>query len=132
RSENLLTLAFQPPFLAATLMLLLAALAIGWRAFARFGPPVAEAPALASGKAQLARDGAALVARARRLRLVGPPYARPVAARLGRVLGLSERADAEARAAAIARALDRRGEDPAAFAAANERLAQARKPADLL
>ena len=37
RNENLLTLAFEPPFLAATLVLLLAALAVGWRAFARFG-----------------------------------------------------------------------------------------------
>ena len=32
----------------------------------------------------------------------------------------------------IARALERRGEDPAAFAAASERLERARKPADLL
>jgi hypothetical protein len=132
RSENLLTLAFEPPFLAATLMLLLAALAVGWRAFARFGPPIAEAPALASGKAQLARDGATLVARARRLRLVGPPYARLVGIRLGRALGLPERADAAARAAAIARALERRGENPAAFAAASEALERATKPADLL
>jgi hypothetical protein len=132
RSENLLTLAFRPPFLAVTLMLLLAALAVGWRAFARFGPPVAEAPALASGKAQLARDGATLVARARRLRLVGAPFAALVAARLGNSLGLPERTGAEARAAAIARALARRGEDPNAFAAAAGKLEQAQKPADLL
>ncbi|MEE4289491.1 MAG: DUF4350 domain-containing protein, partial [Erythrobacter sp.] len=35
---NLLTLAFQPPFLAATICLLLAMFIIAWRAFLRFGP----------------------------------------------------------------------------------------------
>jgi len=34
-SENLMTLAFRPPFLAATLCLLFAALVIAWRAFRR-------------------------------------------------------------------------------------------------
>lgn len=132
RSENLLTLAFEPPFLAVTLTLLLAALAIGWRAFVRFGPPLAEAPALAGGKAQLARNGAALVERARRFRLVGPPYAALVAQRIGAALGLPERADAERRAAAISHALARRGEDPEAFARESEALRQATRPADLL
>jgi hypothetical protein len=132
RSENLLTLAFEPPFLAATLALLLAALVSGWRAFVRFGPPAAELPAFAGGKAQLARDGSALIERARRMRLVGPPYAALVEQRIARMLGLPETAGAEARAAAIARALTRRGEDPEAFARASETLRQARRPADLL
>jgi hypothetical protein len=39
-SRNLLTLAFAPPFLAATLCLILAAVVIAWRALRRFGPPV--------------------------------------------------------------------------------------------
>lgn len=108
RSENLLTLAFQPPFLAATLCLLLAALVIAWRAFRRFGPAVAEAPALAMGKRQLARNGGGLVARAKRLHLLGPPYAALVAARLAEALGIRE-ADPEAREAAIARVLAARG-----------------------
>lgn len=108
RSENLLTLAFQPPFLAATLCLLLAALVIAWRAFRRFGPPVAEAPALAMGKRQLARNGGGLVARAKRLHLLGPPYSALVAARLAEALGIRE-ADPEAREAAIARVLAARG-----------------------
>jgi hypothetical protein len=132
RSENLLTLAFEPPFLAATLALLLAALVSGWRAFVRFGPPAAELPAFAGGKAQLARDGSALIERARRMRLVGPPYAALVEQRIARMLGLPETAGAETRAAAIARALTRRGEDPEAFARASETLRQARRPADLL
>ena len=130
--ENLLTLAFEPPFLAATLTLLLAALVIGWRGFVRFGPARATRPGLAGGKAQLARDGATLVERARRLALVGPPYAALVARRLGRALGVPERSPPEARNAAIARALERRGEDRNAFAVASEALRQARRPAELL
>jgi hypothetical protein len=108
RSENLLTLVFTPPFVAATLSLLLAAMVIAWRAFRRFGPPVAEAPALAKGKRQLARNGAALVERARRLHLLGPPYAALVAARIAEALGVREH-DPHAREAAVARLLAARG-----------------------
>jgi hypothetical protein len=108
RSQNLLTLAFAPPFLAATLCLLLAALVIAWRGLRRFGPPVAEAPSLAKGKRQLARNGAALVERARRLHLLGPPYATLVSARIAEALAIRE-PDPEAREAAIARVLAARG-----------------------
>lgn len=111
RSQNLLTLAFQPPFLAATLCLILAAMVIAWRAFRRFGPPVAEAPALAMGKRQLARNGGGLVARARRLHLLGPPYAALIATRLATALGIRE-PDPQAREAAIARTLAARGLAP--------------------
>jgi len=130
RSENLLTLAFTPPFLAATLCLLLAALVIAWRAFRRFGAAVAEAPALAKGKRQLARNGAALVERARRLHLLGPPYAALVTARIAEALAIRE-SDPRAREAAIARVLAARGiaED---FAAQAETLRQARHSAELL
>jgi hypothetical protein len=108
RSQNLLTLAFAPPFLAATLCLLLVALVIAWRGFRRFGPPVAEAPTLAKGKRQLARNGAALIERARRLHLLGPPYAALVGARIAEALAIRE-PDLEARDAAIARVLAARG-----------------------
>ena len=130
RSENLLTLAFQPPFLAATLCLLLAALVIAWRAFRRFGPPVAEAPALAMGKRQLARNGGGLVARAKRLHLLGPPYAALVAARLAEALGIRE-ADPEAREAAVARVLAARGL-AADYASKADALRRARHPSELL
>ncbi len=130
RSENLLTLAFEPPFLAATLCLILAALVIAWRAFRRFGPPVAEAPALAMGKRQLARNGGGLVARARRLHLLGPPYAVLVAARLAEALGIRE-ADPQAREAAIARALASRGL-AADYIERADALRRARRPAELL
>jgi hypothetical protein len=108
QTRNLLTLAFRPPFLAATLCLLLAALVIAWRALRRFGPPVAEAPALAMGKRQLARNGAGLIERAKRLHLLGPPYAALVAARIASALAIRE-ADPAAREAAIDRALAARG-----------------------
>ena len=130
RSENLLTLAFAPPFLAATLCLILAALVIAWRAFRRFGPPVAEAPAQAMGKRQLARNGGGLVARARRLHLLGPPYAALVAARLAAALGIRE-AEPQAREAAIARTLAGRGL-AADYLDRADALRRARKPAELL
>ena len=130
RSENLLTLAFTPPFVSATLCLLLAALVIGWRAFRRFGPPVAEAPALAKGKRQLARNGAALIERARRLHLLGPPYAALVTARIAEALAIRE-PDADAREAAIARVLAARGL-AADYAERAEALRRARHAAELL
>jgi hypothetical protein len=130
RSQNLLTLAFQPPFLAATLCLILAALIIAWRAFRRFGPPVAESPALAMGKRQLARNSGGLVARAKRLHLLGPPYAALVAARLAETLGIRE-ADAQIREAAIARTLAARGL-AADYTEWAEALRRARRPAELL
>jgi hypothetical protein len=130
RSENLLTMAFRPPFLAATLCLILAALVIAWRSFRRFGPPVAEAPSFAMGKEQLARNSAALIERARRLHLLGPPYAALISARVAVALNIRE-ADLGAREAAIARVQAVRGL-PADFPERAEALRNARRPADLL
>jgi hypothetical protein len=130
RSENLLTLAFTPPFLAATLSLLLAALVIAWRGLLRFGPPAAEAPVLAQGKRQLARNGAALVERARRLHLLGPPYAALVTARIADALGVRI-TDPRAREAAVAQALVARGLDTE-YITQTEALRRARHPAELL
>ena len=131
QSENLLTLAFTPPFLAATLCLLLAALVIGWRAFVRFGPPVAEAPALARGKTELAANGASLIERARRVHLLGAPYAALMSARLARKLGIRQR-NAEEPEEAIERLLANRGAEPGAFRQALSDLRLARTPRDLL
>ncbi|MFM7376672.1 MAG: DUF4350 domain-containing protein [Erythrobacter sp.] len=104
-SENLLTLAFRPPFLAATLSLLVALLIVGWRAFQRFGPPAtASGPDIAFGKRQLIMNGAGLIVRARRFGLLAHPYAALSARRLAERLGLS-RPDPEAIDAALARRL---------------------------
>ena len=124
QTENLLTLAFRPPFLAATLCLLLAALVIAWRAMLRFGPAVAEAPAMARGKRQLARNGAALVAQLKRFHLLKEPYEALVERRISRGLGLRSKDRAE-REAAIARALDAKGRPGGEFAAASAALRDA-------
>lgn len=127
-SENLLTLAFRPPFLAATLCLLLALLIVGWRAFQRFGPPaIAGGPAIAFGKQRLIANGAGLILRARRLRLLGAPYAALSARRMAERLGLA-RPDPQAIDAALARRLP--GEEP--FTRRAARLEAASSPADIL
>ncbi len=130
-SDNLLTLAFRPPFLAATLCLLAAMLVIGWRAFRRFGPPLAEEPAMAHGKTQLARNGAALVERTRRWHLLGTPYAAMIAARIAAALQIRE-ADPQAREAAIDTAMATRGLEAQRFSARAAALRNARRPAEIV
>lgn len=130
-SDNLLTLAFSPPFLAATLCLLLAALVIAWRAFRRFGPPIAEAPAMTQGKRQLAYNGASLVERVKRFHLLSAPYASLMSKRIGDALGIRE-TNPEARAQAIDQALQRRGiEGPGFIQRAND-LRDASGPRDII
>lgn len=127
-SENLLTLAFRPPFLAATLCLLLALLIIAWRAFKRFGPAaVGGEPGIAFGKQRLIANGAGLIVRARRLHLLGAPYAALTARRLADRLGLV-RAEPDAIDAALARRLP--SEEP--FSRRAARLESADRPADIL
>jgi hypothetical protein len=127
-SENLLTLAFRPPFLAATLSLLMAMLIVGWRAFQRFGPAAANnGPDIAFGKRQLITNGAGLILRARRFGLLGAPYVALSARRLADRLGLA-RPDPEAIDAALARRLPQ--EEP--FTRRAARMEAAEKPADLL
>ncbi len=127
-SENLLTLAFRPPFLAATLCLILALLVIGWRAFQRFGPPAAAAgPDIAFGKRQLIANGAGLILRARRYALLAAPYAALSSRRIAERLGLT-RPDG----AAIDAALARRVPDEEPFTRRAARLEGATKRADIL
>jgi len=132
RSENLLELAFTPPFLAATLCLLLAAGVALWRAYFRFGPPLIAARSLAFGKRALVSNAAGLLRRAKRLHLVGAPYADAARDRLAKALALPQRFDAEASELAIDRALKAR--DPAAtsFSEAAAALRAAKGPRDML
>ncbi len=130
-SENLLTLAFRPPFLAATLCMLLAALVIGWRAFHRFGSPLAEAPAMAQGKRQLARNGAALLQRVKRWHLVKTPYEDMVGRRVEKALGLRH-TEIDARRDAIDNALTRRGHDGPAFSGLAADLRNAEGPKEII
>jgi len=132
RSANLLTLAFQPPFLAATLCFLIAALVAGWRAFLRFGPPRRSGPAIAFGKRALVSNAAALIRRTRRLHLIGGPYAEHARERLAKALALPRMADAEATETAIDRALASRRGDAPPFSVIAARLRAARGPWDML
>ncbi|WP_240530183.1 DUF4350 domain-containing protein [Novosphingobium sp. PC22D] len=132
RSANLLTLAFTPPFLAATLCLLMAALVVAWRAFARFGPPLAPERAIAFGKRALVANTAGLMVRARRFHLLGRPYVERARERLVSALALPRHLDPAAADAAIDRAATARGEDEHAFTSAAGRLLSARDPHHLV
>ncbi|MEM8724338.1 MAG: DUF4350 domain-containing protein [Pseudomonadota bacterium] len=126
-SVNLLTLAFRPPFLAATLCLIVAMLIVGWRSFQRFGPAVANGPAIAFGKSRLVTNGAGLIMRAGRLRLLAKPYADLSARRLADALGLTKH-DPETIDAALALRLPQ--EEP--FSRRAARLRDATKPSEIL
>ncbi|WP_271079513.1 DUF4350 domain-containing protein [Aurantiacibacter sp. MUD61] len=130
-SENLLTLAFSPPFLAATLCLILASIVIAWRAFRRFGPPAVEGPAIARGKRQLARNGAALVAQLKRFHLLKEPYEALIGKRVANHLGLRI-ADNDAREIAIDRKLQARGHTGPRFVDLAGDLREAERPGDII
>ncbi len=130
--KNLLTLAFTPPFLAATLCLILAALAVGWRAFARFGPARIGGRAIAFGKTALVGNAAGLIRRARRLHLLGQPYAAATHDRLVRALALPAAADPAASEAAIDRALAARAPAAPPYSERAAALRRAHHPRDLV
>lgn len=132
RSANLLTLAFTPPFLAATLCLMIAGLVAGWRAFLRFGPAMEDERAIAFGKQALVANTAGLIRRTRRLHLVAAPYAAAVRERLCHALAVPRGLDAAAGEAAIDRAMAARGLDAAPFSEVAGRLRGARRLPDIL
>jgi hypothetical protein len=131
-AQNLLTLAFTPPFLAATLCLLLAALVVGWRGFLRFGPPLAPDRVIAFGKRALVSNAAGFVRRSRRLHLLGGPYADRIRDRLAAALALPRTLDPAGTDAAIDRALAARAPETEPFSVTAARLRAARRPTDLL
>lgn len=124
--DNLLRLALTPPWLGASLALLLVAVALAWRGFVRFGPARVEARDIALGKAVLVDHAGALVVRSRRWHLLGPPYAALVRERIARRLALPRGLDAAAGDAAIDRALAARGGEPG-FAENMRKLETARR-----
>jgi len=131
-SPNLLSLALQPPYLAATLCLLLAALFVLWRAFNRFGAPHLSGRALAFGKLALVSNAAALIRRTKRMHLITGPYADAARERLVRALALPAQALPEASEAAIDRALAARAADMPSFSATAAHLRAARRPGEIL
>jgi hypothetical protein len=132
RSANLLTLAFTPPFLAATLCLILAALAIGWRAFLRFGPTRKTGRAIAFGKRALVGNSAGLLRRARRLHLIAEPYISRARDRIARSLALPRHAGKEVTDTAIDRAMAARSPASPPFTELAGRLRSARSPHEIV
>ena len=130
-ARSLIDLAFRPPYLAATLCLLLAALATGWRAFVRFGPPRLRARPIALGKTALVENSAGLIRRAGRLRLVAAPYTTMMRERIALALRLPRGLDASATEAAIDTAQARRAPNLPPFSQTAEGLRAARGPHDL-
>ncbi len=128
RSENLLTLAFAPPFLSATICLITAALAAAWMAFNRFGPPVRERRSLDFGKAALVNNSAAFISRMQRGYLVTDPYAEMIRTQSAEAIGISPQASEQE----IHHRLDALGErDGNRFSALFYQLVRARKPQEI-
>jgi hypothetical protein len=132
RSPSLLSLAFKPPFLAATLCLLLAGAVALWRAYQRFGPPLLGGRAIAFGKRALVSNAAGLVHRARRLHLLGTPFADAARERLVKALALPARLSHGQAEQAIDRALAARAPDQIPFSQAAAQLRAARRPPEML
>ena len=131
-SRNLLTLAFEPPFLAATLCFFMALLAAGWRGFNRFGPPRVATREIPLGKTVLVRNTAGLIRRARRLRLIAAPYADAARERLVHALGLPRGRTPDETDAAIDRLQDRLATTGPRWSELAARLRLARRPADVV
>ena len=105
-STNLLTLAFRPPFLAATIALLLALVVVGWRGFARFGPPQMDRREQGFGKRGLVESSSGFLRRVARGHLLTGRYEELMRGRIARRLALrpAQQSD-EAIDAALARRL---------------------------
>ncbi|MBU4568161.1 MAG: hypothetical protein KJ833_04265, partial [Alphaproteobacteria bacterium] len=108
RSENLLKMMFSVPYIGVTLVALAAVLLLGWAATIRFGPPLAEARAIALGKQALADNSAGLVTMARRETRMAPGFLALVRRRLARQIG-APRTLSEAQ---VSELFDRLGPDP--------------------
>jgi hypothetical protein len=105
RERSLWKLAFQPPFLAATLCAFAAAILMGVHAAVRFGAPAAEDRAFGLGKRALADNQAALIRMAKREHRMAPAYAGLVRDRVARAVGAGSITDE----AALEALLDRLG-----------------------
>lgn len=127
--RNLLTLAFSPPFLAATICLIIAMAGVLWRGFARFGPARATDATVQAGKLALVAGGGALLLRARRHHLIAGPYADAARERLITALGLPRRRPVAETDGAIERIQRSVAPDTAPFGEAVARLAAATSPA---
>jgi hypothetical protein len=86
-TPSLLQLAFEPPLLAMTLALFVAALLAGYYGAFRFGPARREQRAIALGKAALVENSAGLIRLAKREARLGGAYADVVRTEAARATG---------------------------------------------
>ncbi|WP_420136801.1 hypothetical protein [Sphingomonas sp.] len=91
RSSSPLKLAFTPPFLAATLALVVVLLLTGWHAVGRFGPVRPRTRTMGFGKAVLVENSAKLIRRAGRERLLGSRYVQVIRDRAVAIFGIPTR-----------------------------------------
>lgn len=94
-ARSALRLAFEPPFLGATLGVAIIALLLAWRAAARFGPSSHSLRAIPLGKAALADNSAALIRLTNRERKMGHGYARLIAAQIAESFGAGRREEGD-------------------------------------
>ena len=114
-SRNLLQLMFEPPFLALTLAVLIAAIMTGIHAFGRFGPAAIEPRAIPFGKRALADNSAVLIARAGAEKRLGDRYVALTREAAAGALGASSM-EAEAQEEWLARLPHAEGNDFATLA----------------
>jgi hypothetical protein len=95
RSKSLLKLAFEPPFLGATICLGAAALLLALQALSRFGAPRRQGRAIALGKQALADNSAALIRLAHREPRMAARYLDLTRTRVARALGVGRLNEAE-------------------------------------
>lgn len=88
RGRSPLKLAFEPPFLAMTLAILVALALVGWQALVRFGAAQPRARAIAFGKAALVDNSAMIVRKAGREGGLGGRYAALVRERARAIFGV--------------------------------------------
>jgi hypothetical protein len=112
RSRDLMATLVEPPFLAATLCGLFAAVLMGLHAAVRFGPLARPERAFALGKRTLADNSAALIGLARRRPRMARRYAALTRAEAARALGAPRDLEPEALDALLDRMGAARAEAP--------------------
>jgi hypothetical protein len=126
--RNLVKLLFTPPFLAATIAMIAAAVLAGLATAVRFGPVLRERRAVALGKAALIDNIAALTRLSGRTLSAGPRYADIAREGLVRSMDLPRDLDE----AGVLERLDRLGERPVPYSQIDHRLRTARTEAELV
>lgn len=87
RTRNIIRLALEPPFLAATLCALFGTLLLALKAAMRFGPIRSVTRPFDAGKAALADNSAALIRMAKRENAFGGRYADLIRRRIAKAIG---------------------------------------------